>query len=265
MNKTSNAALSVLFLLFGAQGIRIAAADEPAHPEPHAQSRGPEPAPARPAAPAPARPSAPPPRAMPANGVPAHPVYDTHGQALDARYNHGRYYPPVGTVRPYLPPDYRPYYHGGHPYYFNGGIWYAPRGPGFVVVVPPPGLVISVLPPYYSTVWSGGVPYYYADNVYYSWQPDQNGYAVVDPPEDAAAAPPPPPDTTQQDLIIYPKNGQGKEQQAADQFDCNNWAKGQTGFDPTEPDGGAQGGEVNRNNYDRAMSACLQARGYQVN
>ena len=34
-------------------------------------------------------------------------------------------------------------------------------------------------------VWFGGVPYYYADNVYYSWQPEQNGYAVVDPPENA--------------------------------------------------------------------------------
>jgi hypothetical protein len=258
MNKTSTVALSVVLLLFGAQGIRVAVADEPAHAEPHAQVKGPPPA----------RPSAPPPRALPSNGPQAHPVYDTHGQALDARYNHGRYYPPVGTVRPYLPPDYRPYYHGGRPYYFNGGVWYAARGSGFAVVVPPPGLVISVLPPFYSTVWSGGVPYYYADNVYYSWQPDQNGYAVVDPPADADTPPAPPPDTSQsqQDLIIYPKNGQTKEQQAADQFDCNNWAKGQTGFDPTEPGGGAQGNsDVNRNNYDRAMSACLQGRGYQVN
>ena len=62
---------------------------------------------------------------------------------------------------------------------------------------PPPGLVISVLPPYYSTVWFGGVPYYYADNVYYTWQPDQNGYAVVDPPENADAPSPPPDDATE--------------------------------------------------------------------
>jgi hypothetical protein len=105
--------------------------------------------------------------------------------------------------------------------------------------------------------------------VYYNWQPDQNGYAVVDPPENADA-PSPPPDTSQQapqqDLIIYPKNGQSKDQQAADQFECHMWAKGQTGFDPTQPGGGAQGGaSMSRSNYDRAMSACLQARGYQVN
>ena len=111
---------------------------------------------------------------------------------------------------------------------------------GFVVVRPPPGLVISVLPPYYSTVWFGGAPYYYADDVYYTWQPDQNGYAVVDPPENSDA-PTPPPDSAQSDLIIYPKNGQTKEQQAADQFECHNWAKGQSGFDPTQPGGGVPG------------------------
>jgi hypothetical protein len=111
----------------------------------------------------------------------------------------------------------------------------------------------------------GGVPYYYADNVYYTWQPDQNGYAVVDPP-DNADAPSAPPDSAQDDLMIYPKNGQTKEQQAADRFECHNWAKGQTGFDPTQPGGGVSGNaDTARNNYNRAMSACLQGRGYQVN
>jgi hypothetical protein len=208
------------------------------------------------------------PRAAPRG--PARPALDGRGQVLDSRYNHGRYYPPVGSVRPALPDNYRPYYRGRERYYFNGGVWYAPSGPGFVVVRPPPGLVITVLPPFYSTVWYGGVPYYYADNVYYSWQPDQNGYAVVDPPPEAdnpASSPDvTPPDAPQTDLIIYPKDGQSKEQQAADRFECHTWAKGQTGFDPTQPGGGVSGNaDVNRNNYNRAMSACLQARGYQVN
>jgi hypothetical protein len=199
---------------------------------------------------------------------------------LDARYNHGRYYAPVGTSVRALPPDYRAYYHGGSPYYFSGGVWYAPRGAGFVIIAPPPGLVISVLPPYYSTVWIGGVPYYYADNVYYTWQPDQNGYAVVSPPDDAGqagqgapppdggdAGQPPGPLPGQADFIIYPKNGQSKDQQAADEYECHNWAKGQSGFDPTQPNGGVSTGDADRarNNYDRATSACLQGRGYQVN
>jgi hypothetical protein len=201
-----------------------------------------------------------------AQGRPPAGRLDGRGQVLDSRYNHGRYYPPYGTIRPSLPEGYRPYYRGGNPYYFSGGIWYAPRGPGFVVVRPPVGLVISVLPPYYSTVWIGGIPYYYADNVYYTWQPGQNGYAVVDPP-DNADTPSPPPDTSMQgdDMVIYPKNGQTKEQQAADQFECHNWAKGQTGFDPTLPGGGVAGNaDAVRNNYNRAMSACMQGRGYQV-
>ncbi|HWX80166.1 MAG TPA: DUF6515 family protein [Steroidobacteraceae bacterium] len=243
------ALLSASVLLSGALVVQVAAADEHGQVE-HSQNKGP--APARPA---------PGYQHAPAYGR-APPAYDAHGQVLDSRYNHGRYYPPVGTVRPALPPEYHPYFHHGSPYYFSGGIWYAPRGPGFVVVGPPVGIIISTLPPYYSTVWIGGVPYYYADSVYYTWQPQENGYAVVDPPGDADA-PSPPPNTGQMDLIIYPKNGQSKEQQAADQYECHNWAKGQTGFDPTQPGGGNS--DVNRSNYNRAMSACLQARGYQVN
>jgi len=243
--------MSAAMLLWGVQASTpAAAADE--------HDRGREQRPAE-RAPAPGRPTAPRPGA-------ARPAFDGRGQVLDSRYNHGRYYPPAGTIRPSLPEGYRPYYRGGSRYYFSGGIWYAPRGPGFVVVAPPPGLVISVLPPYYSTVWFGGVPYYYADNVYYTQQPDQGGYAVVDPPDGADAPSPPPDAAPSADLMIYPKNGQSKEQQAADQFECHNWAKGQTGFDPTQPGGGASGNaDAARNNYNRAMSACLQGRGYQVN
>jgi hypothetical protein len=228
------------------------------------------------ARPEPARPGAP---ARPAAARPSAPArYDGRGQVLDARYNHGRYYAPVGTVTRALPADYRPYYHGGAPYYFSGGVWYAPRAGGFVVVTPPVGLVISVLPPYYSTVWIGGVPYYYADNVYYSYQPDQGGYVVAPPPDDSGQGAPPPDgaDPNQQpqaapqapsDFIIYPKNGQTPDQQAADKYECHSWAKGQTGFDPTQPNGGVTSGDPDRahSNYDRAMSACLQGRGYQVN
>ena len=253
MNRTAKIAMvSASLLLWSIQASTpAAAADE--HDRGRAEQR---PAP-RPEA----RPAGRPATARPPIGRPA---FDGRGQVLDSRYNHGRYYPPMGTVRPSLPEGYRPYYRGGNRYYFSGGIWYAPRGPGFVVIRPPSGLVISVLPPYYSTVWFGGVPYYYADNVYYSWQPDQNGYTVVDPP-DNADEPAPPPDTAQDDLMIYPKNGQTKEQQAADQFECHNWAKGQTGFDPTQAGGGvADNADAVRNNYNRAMSACMQGRGYQV-
>jgi hypothetical protein len=255
MNKTSKFVLHSLAILFFGFGSQIAAAaDQHARDEHARDERGRS----EPARVEPGRPQG----RGPAAGRPG---FEGRDQELDGRHNHGRYYPPVGAVRPGLPEGYRPYYRGGDRYYFHGGVWYAPRGPGFVVIRPPSGLVISVLPPYYSTVWFGGVPYYYADNVYYTWQPEQNGYSVVDPP-DNADSPSQAPDNTQQDLIIYPKNGQSKDQQAADQFECHTWAKGQTGFDPTQPGGGQPGGPaMSRSNYDRAMSACLQARGYQVN
>lgn len=256
------ALLSLPMLLVWMQPAAVAAPQE--HERARAESR-PE---GRPAA-APRAPEVGRSTGGPRPGGEGRPAFDGRGQVLDQRYNHGRYYPPVGTVRPSLPGEYRPYYRGRDRYYFNGGIWYAPRGPGFVVVAPPPGLVISVLPPYYSTVWIGGNPYYYADNVYYTWQPDQNGYAVIDAPDgaDQPSTPPDNPPSAQDDLFIYPKNGQSKDQQAADQFECNNWAKSQTGFDPTQPGGGVQADDVERvrNNYNRAMSACLQGRGYQVN
>jgi hypothetical protein len=162
------------------------------------------------------------------------------------------------------------------------------------------GVVIYSLPVYYSTVYVGSNLYYYANNTYYNWQPDQNGYTVVDPPADAGSAsaqsyggggqsyggdpaqpypdarpdpnavpdPNAPPDSnTQPDYMIYPKNGQSKEQQVADEYDCGNWATSQTGFDTTQPGGGVAASDADRShgNYDRAMSACLQGRGYQVN
>jgi hypothetical protein len=193
---------------------------------------------------------------------------DMHGQVFDGRYGHGHYYPAFGASFHDLPGGYRPYFFRGNPFYFFEGVWYAPGPGGFMVVRPPIGLSIAILPPFSSTVWVGGLPYYYADNIYYTWDAGQNGYVVVDPPEGAdqpSAAPPSA--VAQSDLIIYPKNGQSSDQQAADRYECHSWAKGQTGFDPTQLGGGADpGGQGSaRNNYTRAMSACLQARGYQVN
>jgi len=187
------------------------------------------------------------------------------GEVLDNRYNHGHYYPPAGAVVRTLPGGYRPYYYGGSRFYFSGGIWYAPGPYGFIVTRPPAGLFLTVLPPFYTTVWVGGVPYYYADNVYYQWQPAQNGYVVVDPPA-GADQPGAPPEAPADDFFIYPRNGQTKEQQAADQYECHNWSKSQTGFDPTQQGGGVPPDQTGsrREQYQRAMTACLEARGYSV-
>jgi hypothetical protein len=171
-----------------------------------------------------------------------------------------------------LPPGYRAFYHGGRPFFFVDGVWYAPGPGGFVVTLPPVGLVVSVLPPFATTVWLGGVPYYYADDVYYLWRPDLNAYVVVAPPAsaDQPGSPPPSPSPSSaspaEDFFIYPKNGQSEAQEAQDRYECHSWATSQTGFDPTQPGGGVPPAEnaAKRDQYRRAMSACLEARGYTV-
>ncbi len=184
---------------------------------------------------------------------------------MDGRYAHNRYYPDRGAYIRALP---------GHPYafdrpdgryYYSGGVWYRPYGPRFVVVGPPLGLFVPVLPPFYTTMWVGGVPYYYANDTYYMWSQAQNGYEVVDPPGDQGGSPDPPPQQGD-NLFIYPQQGQSAEQQATDQYECHKWSSSQTGFDPTQAGGGVSADQpgARRADYQRAMIACLQGRGYSA-
>jgi hypothetical protein len=99
---------------------------------------------------------------------------------FDDRYHHGHYYPAIGYSVTVLPPGYVSLRFGPRRMFFQGGVWFEARGPGFVVVSPPVGVVVPVLPPAYATVWVGGVPYYYANNVYYTQGP--GGYMVAAPP-----------------------------------------------------------------------------------
>jgi len=191
----------------------------------------------------------------------------------------------------------RLYFAGGVWYRFDGPGRY-------VVVVPPVGVMVPAPPPYYTVVSVNGAPYYYANNAYYMQTPqgymvvdppppnaviEQGPATVAAPPPPpapgAAAAPAPPPpnggvvelppssapavppsNTVAQaggdQLFIYPKQGQTQQQQAADRSQCHSWAVGQVGFDPDA----APGGQSNPKypDYRRAMSACLDARGYTV-
>jgi len=44
-----------------------------------------------------------------------------------------------------------------------------------------------------------------------------------------------PPVGATSEILMYPKKGQSQAQQDKDRSECNNWAKGQTGYDPTAP------------------------------
>ena len=177
----------------------------------------------------------------------------------DSRHHHDRYYPSRGQVVRVVPRHHAVVVHGGTRYYGAGGVWYRPHGPRFTVVVPPVGLFVRTLPPYYTTVWVGGVPYYYANEVYYTHRAD--GYVVVSPPaEEVSQAPPP-----AEQMFIYPRLGQSEKQQADDRYACHQWASGQTGFDPTRPPEGSTAQQTDkRADYQRAMGACLDGRGYTV-
>jgi len=69
-----------------------------------------------------------------------------------------------------------------------------------------------------------------------------------------------------EDLHIDPKYGQIREQQWADRYACDTWSKSQSGFDPMKPTAGVPPNEnaSRREQYRRAMTACLEARGYTV-
>jgi hypothetical protein len=56
------------------------------------------------------------------------------------------------------------------------------------------------------------------------------------------------------------------EQQSRDRYECHRWAVSQTGFDPTQSQGGVSESQVGtkRSDYMRAITACLEGRGYTV-
>jgi hypothetical protein len=187
-----------------------------------------------------------------------------HGNAhFDARYQHNQFYPSRGTMARELPRGAVAVDHYGGRYWYGRGVWWGRRGPGWVVVGPPIGFFVPFLPEFYTTVWFGGVPYYYANDAYYVWRDQDRGYEVVDPPGEAGASTEPP---APEDVFMYPRNGQSADQQSRDRYECHRWAADQTGFDPTRPEGGVGTGAAaaKRGEYFRAMSACLEGRGYSV-
>jgi hypothetical protein len=205
----------------------------------------------------------------PAGADPRHgggPGRPAPGYAWDGRYNHDRYYPSRGYVVRAPPYGYRTVPYRGVPYYHYGGAWYRPYGSRYVVVAPPVGLAVSFLPGFYTTLWFGGMPYYYADNVYYVARPAGAGYVVTQPPAGVPDRIEPASESTAEDFFVYPRNGQSVERQATDRYECYRWAVSQTGFDPTMSQGGVPASQTDqrRSEYVRAMTACLDARGYTV-
>lgn len=182
------------------------------------------------------------------------------GRWYDGAYGHNRYYPAPGTPVRVLPRESRWVLWGGVNYHYYGGVWYGPGPRGYIVVQPPFGLVVPDLPAFATVVTIAGIAYLYANGVYYRDRVG-GGYEVVPPPVDTSA-----PAGTPDRSYVYPRNGQSAQQQASDEYECHRWAVAQTGFDPTAAvtTGGSSATPMQRGDYQRARTACLEGRGYTV-
>lgn len=233
--------------------------------------------------------------ARPSYGAGGYAGYVTHGgyvaHAGYAAHHGGNFAAPVrvGSYAPlargnftaggarYVPGRYGSGAGFGHGRW-NGGYWHGGFWPG-VYWGANYAWFLPVLPAWCATYWWNSVPYYYYNDVYYTYDPSASGYVVTTPPpaqdpnaqypngQDPNA--PPPTDNAAPNaadsgtsggrassggLFAYPKNGQSDDQQAADKQECASWAAGQTGAD----------GTGTSMDYQRAMTACLQGRGYSV-
>ena len=124
-------------------------------------------------------------------------------------------------------------------YHGHGGYgWYGDFFPGLII-----GSILG---------WALWPDYYYPPYYYYPTPPEAN------------QAPPPASQGSDFRMFIYPRQGQSEEQQKLDFDECHSWAVSQIGYDPTQPTSSVPEAQTNqkRADYQRAMGACLDARGY---
>ncbi len=193
-----------------------------------------------------------------------------HKSFVDSRHHHNRSYLNRGYAVRSLPRGHRIVMHHHDRYYHSYGVWYRHHGGQYIVVSPPIGLFVPFLPLAYATIWIHGMPYYYANETYYTQTP--GGYVVVEPPQDEVSETPPDSDEdevadiTDDKIFVYPSKGQSQAQQDHDRYECHKWGVEQTDYDPIQPpyDLSAEDIIQQRKDYRRAMTACLNSRGYSV-
>jgi len=121
----------------------------------------------------------------------------------------------------------------------------------------------AVLAPYYAPYYYS--PYYYPP-YYYSPYYAPAPVVIREQPQVYAQPAPSAVPPSNGRLFVYARQGQSEELQAKDRYECHSWAVGQTRYDPTQPANGMQEAQLYqmRANYQRAMGACLDARGYST-
>jgi hypothetical protein len=116
---------------------------------------------------------------------------------------------------------------------------------------------------YYPRYYYPPPAYYYPPPAYYYPPPAPTpAPETVYPPQSEASQAP----SSGGRLFIYPRQGQSLQKQEEDRLKCHDWAVNQTGFDPSTPPGSAPDSQAIQKSADyfRAMSACMDARGYTV-
>jgi len=144
--------------------------------------------------------------------------------------------------------------------YYNGSFYRPLRDGVYVVVRAPIGARVRTLSPGYVSFGIGPRHYFYANFTYYLWDRDRTEYIVVEEPAGAEAALVTASETTSGEIFVYPNQGQSDEQRDRDRYECYVWASGQTGYDP----GAGEPVNGKASDYRRAISACLEGRGYTV-
>ncbi len=179
------------------------------------------------------------------------------GWRWDGYYGHNHYYPPYGYSVSFLSPGYLSFAYGSGRFFFSSGIWYRPSGSSYVVIAPPIGIGIPVLPPYATPVVIDGTSYYYANGAYYAPAAGTSGYVVVNPPASRSnvEVTPEPARPPASEVFAYPREQQGHEQIERDRSECEDWAADEVN---------KMNGHTVDGDYQRALSACLEGRGYTV-
>lgn len=170
-------------------------------------------------------------------------------------------YPAVGHQVRTLPRGHVTVLNSRKNYRYYNGVFYRPGPQGdYIVVRAPLGARVPHLPPGYISFFIGPSRYFYVNFTYYLWDRDTTEYIVVEEPEGATSAVVTASETTSGEIFVYPNEGQSDEQRERDRYECYLWAVEQTGFDP-----GTADPEIdNAGDYRRAISACLEGRGYTV-
>ncbi|HEX5419312.1 MAG TPA: DUF6515 family protein [Gammaproteobacteria bacterium] len=189
--------------------------------------------------------------------------------AKERRHTESVHFRSVGEHLRYLPAGHVRVSVGINSYYYYGGMFYRHQGPDYVVVRAPIGAHVGFLPTGYVGFWLGPRHFFYVNSTYYLWNPGVREYVVVDQPQGAPQAVASEQAETSSaaggasetgEIFAYPNNGQSDEQTRRDRYECHEWASDQSGYDPSASNPPV----AKRDDYRRAMTACLVGRGYTV-